>query len=390
MFILKLLRYIMGYVSFTASGGFSERFINLCAARKIAIREVKIGEDGLSAVTLPKNYKKLRTIAKNSGMKMKATGKHGLPFFLRNHKDRVGLLIGAVFFAVFMFVSSLFIWNIETVGAENVCDDEIIEAVKELGLKEGSLKRNIDTNELSRLAMINLSGKVSWLAVNVKGTRAVIEVRDYVEWREDSTYTEPGNIVADFDGLLLSVEVYNGQKVGKEGSGVDKGDLLISGIVENRDTSSQFLEARGKITALHNSKISLTQNKENEVKEYKSVSSVKKISIFGITVPLGFFEKSQEPYDEFENKKILTYGETKLPFAIIETTRAYYEQLYENCDYISLSAFDEYTSLFYEKYKNTLVLSSKITVSNGKDEVLIESESSCIDFMGVKQKIWVE
>lgn len=390
MFLIKLFRYICGVVVFSAKGGFFERFINLCSVNKINIRDVSFSENTLKASVNPKKYKMLRDVAKRSGMTLKVQNKYGMPFFIRKNKNRVGLIIGAVIFAVFMVFTSSFIWTVEVSNTENVSSADVIKACEKLGLKQGTLKRKIDSNELSRLLMIELSGKVSWLSVNIRGTRAVVELRAYEPWRKDTTYKEPCNIVADFDGLLLYMEVYNGVKAAKEGNGVSKGDLLISGIVENRDTSSQFLEARGKITALHNDSLSLTIKENERIKSYTEYSSIKVLNIFGLKIPLGFFDENKSLYDEFNNEKHLNYGKARLPISLNEITRAYYEKTVRKNESLICEAVDCFSINMYEKYKNTLVLKSQYSLEEKNGNIKIKSESECIDFLGEKQIIYIE
>ncbi|MCM1363818.1 MAG: sporulation protein YqfD [Faecalibacterium sp.] len=386
MFIINLFRRLFGYVTFCASGGFGERFINLCATQGIYIRNIEVNENSIIADTKIKNYKKLRHIAKKSGMKIKAVHKYGMPFFINRHKNRIGLVIGAAFFVIFMSTMSLFIWNIETTGGEKISSDEILQTVYDLGLKRGALSSDIDESEVVRLAMMKLSGKLSWMAVNIKGCRAVVEVRDYEPKPEDETYTEPSNIVADFDGLILSMDIYNGKKANYEGNGVEKGDLLISGIIENRDTSSQFLEARGEILALHNDTYQTKTAAKAEIKQYQKINTVKVLNFFFLKIPLGFFS-GEDNYDEYTSEKYLNYGSFELPFGITAKTRAYYEVKENTYPNLSSIAFDEYTCETYEKYKNTLITSSKIKVSMKNNMLSVSGNNECIDFMGEKQKI---
>lgn len=389
MILLDIFRWFSGYVDFTASKGFPERFINLCAVNSIDLRNTKVNGENINAEVKAKDYRKLRQIAKKSGMKITVISKHGLYFELHKNKKRVGLLIGAAFFALFMYVTSLFIWNVDVIGCENVSKEYIAQTLAELGVHEGSFKRGIDTEELTNLAMIKLSEKVSWLAINIKGTKATVEVRDFVPKREDVTYKEPCNIVADFDGLILTLEVYNGHKANFEGNGVNKGDLLISGIFENRNTSSQFMEARGKITALHNVSSETATPKKLKCKKITGTEQRTELSIFSIKIPLGFFEKRKEKYVDFSSVKQMEYSGTKLPFAIIKDTRVYYKQGVLNDDNVTLRALDDYMFMSYSKFKNTNIVSSEMNLSIEDESVLVSSNNKCIDYMGVKEKIFV-
>ena len=389
MFLAEAVRLFSGYVKFSAYGGFRERFVNLCDNQKIKIRSLGFNEEKLEGFVAAKDYKKLRPIAKKSGMKLCCVSKHGLPFFAFQNRNRVGLLIGAVFFAVFMCIMSLFIWNVDTVGSEKISREEILSVAKELGLKDGSFRPKTDVHALSDGLITEFGGRLLWAAVNINGSRAVIEVRDYIEKPESKTYSDPCNIVADFDGLLLSLEVYNGTKANSEGNGVKKGDLLISGIVENRDFSSSFHEARGKITALHKSDISVFAPSKSTFRKYTHKESVYSLRFFWFKIPLGIFKKG-ENFEEFENEKKLMLKNITLPFSVIKNTRVYFDEVTEETGIELENAVDDLTVSAFEKYKNTLVLKTKFALSKTKEGVSANSKSECIDFIGKKQKLLLD
>jgi len=386
LFLAEIVRLFSGYVKFSAHGGFRERFVNLCDLAKINVRSFSFNGDRLEGFVAAKDYKKLRSIGKKSGMKVSCVSKHGLPFFAFKNKNRVGLLIGAVFFVVFMCIMSLFIWSVDTVGSENIGREEILQTAKELGLKEGAFCPKLDVHELSDSLITKMNGRLLWAAVNISGSRAVIEVRDYIQKPESQTFSDPCNIVADFDGLLLSLEVYNGTKANTEGNGVKKGDLLISGIVENRDFSSSFHEARGKVTALHSDSVTAFVPLESEHKVYIGEESVFSLSVFGLKIPLGFF-KNGESFEEFESEKKLTLKSIELPFSVIKKTRVFFEYETSPTGFELENAVDGYTASAFEKYKNTLVLKTKLSVEKDKKGISVSAKNRCIDFMGKKQML---
>lgn len=390
MLFIKILRYIYGTVVFAAYGGFTERFINLCREDGLKIRNIQISGEILKGEIKANEYKKIRRIAKNSGVRIRCLKKTGIRFWFDKNKKRLGLFVGGLTAVFFLLFTSSYIWNVEVTGGEKIYYQEVLDACTELGLYEGVLKSKIDSNELSRLLMIKLSGKVSWASVNIKGTKAFIEIRDYVPWRKDKTYKEPCNIVADFDGLLLDIEVYSGVKAAKEGNGVMKGDLLISGIAENRDTSSQFLEARGQITALHSSSYVTALNKKRNIKKYVMTDKVKEINVFGIRIPLSFFTENDLIYDEFNKTEYLSYGNNKLPLSLNEITRAYYKVTYDEQENTVYNCIDTHINGMYDKYKNTLVLKSDYTIEDNDEIIKISTVSECVGFMGEKQIIYIE
>ena len=52
MLILRLFRYLLGYVRFAAWGGFPERFINLCEHNRILLWDVRSRDGVITACTI--------------------------------------------------------------------------------------------------------------------------------------------------------------------------------------------------------------------------------------------------------------------------------------------------------------------------------------------------
>ena len=79
MLVLKFLRFLSGYVSLIAEGGFPERFINLCRLRGILLWELRCKDGVITACMGRKDYLKIRPVAKKSGMRVRIKKKSGLP-----------------------------------------------------------------------------------------------------------------------------------------------------------------------------------------------------------------------------------------------------------------------------------------------------------------------
>lgn len=386
MNVLKILRYIVGETEFKAGGGFTERFINLCAENGVVLKDVKLSEKMITGFVKASDYKRAFFFSRRSGMRMRCVNKSGLYFFLKAHRKRVGLAVSFVVFALLMAVSSMFIWSVEVTGTQNVNQEIVKDVLSQLGVQVGARKKSIDFKSVQTEAMIKLNSQVSWLAVNIKGTKAVVEVRDFVARKDSETYSYPCNIVADIDGLVLSAEAYNGHLSVKEGNAVRRGDLLISGIVENRDTSAQFMEARGTVTVLREYEFSEKFSVAKTQKKFNSFKTRYSLNIFGITVPLGLFKKSDTDYEDFISQKSLTYKNAVLPFSLIRHTRAYYAEC-ENKNVSYEASADNFTKSCFQSTKNSLVISQSIKAKKADDGIIFSAKNKCIDFCGKKQKI---
>lgn len=248
MLILRLLRYIFGYVRFAAWGGFPERFINLCEHNRIMLWDVRSRDGVITACTDRGGYKRMRCAARRSGMKLRIKKKCGLPFFLDRHSRRVGIIIGMCICVSSLLVLSTRLWSIEVTGNDRVPSEEIIAAFEQAGVRLGTACEKIDEDAAEEEAMKHLSG-ILWMNINIRGSSAFIEVRETVEQPVIESEDEPANIVAAKDGQIVILRPFNGTAEQKIGNSVLRGELLISGMEENKDHTVSFCRADGYAVA---------------------------------------------------------------------------------------------------------------------------------------------
>ena len=381
------LRFLRGTVRFSASGGFCERFINLCRVRGIRVWDLQVQDRRLSGCVYRRDYRRLRPIARTAGMVLHAEEKRGAVFFMRRNRKRAALPIAGGCFLLLLLLLSNCVWSIDAVGTEGISAETLLSVMEDAGLYVGVPRRKIDASALAQYAMNKLNGKLSWVAVNLDAGRAVIEARDYIAPKDDETFGDPCNVVADFDGLLLSLEVHSGARANREGNGVKKGDLLISGIIENRFGESFFYEARGVVTALHTDTVQLKRPLQCTVRPYRTHRRRVSLRCLRLLIPLGAL-RAKENSRRFSLERLLTLNGVPLPLSLIETTRAELGAPVSAApDVSSALLFDDFTAACYEKYRNTNVLESALTVRQAGKERTVRMKSRCIDFMGVQKPI---
>ena len=313
MLILKMIRYIFGFVHFNACGGFPERFLNLCRIRGITLWDIRCENGMLSAFADRSSYKKMRSIAKSSGMKMRMDDKFGLTFFLDRNSRRIGILAGAAIMCALISILSTRLWCIKVEGNERISSEEIISAFEGAGIRPGMPAADIDPTETELEVQKNLKG-ISWVNINIRGCSAMIEVREAAETERKSFENSPSDIVASSDGIIRIFRSFNGTAEEKTGSPVLKGDLLISGIKQNRDLTFSFCKAEGYVVAETNKKISSAKKRSLVVSKITNTKTVYTINFFGLKIPLGRLTGSNVSIDKTRlkiNGIILPAGVTR-------------------------------------------------------------------------------
>ena len=384
-YILFIYRYFKGYLKICISEGFPERFLNLCHKNRIYIWDTTYNNSCIEAKIYCRDFFKLNTIRKKSGVKIKIEEKHGFHFSLRKVKKRQVMIYGLVISIVLMLLMNQFIWNIEVNGNKNISDKEILSIAEKLGLKYGTFVPYFDDERAGREAVNHFNGKALWASINIKGSKAIIEIREYEDISEAPENDEPCNLVADFDGIILSAEAYSGALSTICGNAVKKGDLLISGISENSDGTVNFHNASGKLTAYHKSGLESVYKNEFSVKKIYRFSECSFLNLFSIKMPLSL----KKAGNLLNYSKWLEIDNKTLPFGFAKKVDFDTREILLPCNNV-IYHIDNFTAEEYEKYKNTLILNKKYKITSDKNGLSVKSEYECIDFIGKKREILKE
>ncbi|MDQ5983718.1 MAG: hypothetical protein RUMPE_00744 [Eubacteriales bacterium SKADARSKE-1] len=284
--MLRIIRFIFGYVIFSATGCFPERFMNLTARYGICLWNVKKNKNTFTASAMASEYKTLRKIAKKSSMKIKLSEKRGLIFITKKYKSRKGIPIGILCFFVIIYFLSLHIWNIDIKGNNSIEENEICSLLSELSIESGTLKNKIDTSSIERMAM-NRFSNISWFSVNIRGCNLEIELKEKITPPELVEKETPCNIKSTSDAHITRMEVYSGTAEVKNGDAVVKGQLLVNGIVEDSFGKNILQHADAKIfaTTIKTLKESTDLNSTEEVATGKVIKR-KYIKILSLKFPL--------------------------------------------------------------------------------------------------------
>jgi len=325
MFIIKFIRYLKGYVMFTATGVFLERFLNMIVRKGVNVWDVQKKETVLTACTDVRSYKSLRPYAKKTGVRLRVKQRYGTPFKVRRYHKRVGLLVGTLFFLIFLCAMGQFIWRIEVVGNVEVSSDEILSTVNELGLKTGAFKGKLNARDIERTALLRLQ-HLSWIAVNIDGSTATVEVRERVMPPEMfPDHDTPCNIVASQTGLITYMEVYEGQNILKVGDTVKQGDVIVSGIIEDKKGQATYKHARAKVIAQTEYEITVEQPLVKDEKVMKGLQKHRRyLRIFGVDFPLFIYRPFKVAYDLKREAQPLNLFGISLPMTFVDETYDFY------------------------------------------------------------------
>ncbi len=190
----------------------------------------------------------LQEIAQQTGAEVTVRRRRGVPVLWERFRTRYVLLAGFALFWLFLFGGNLFIWEFRVSGNETVPTETVLRALENYGITIGSPGLHIDQEDMRNHVLLELHD-VSWLAVNVKGCVAHVQVVERQRHPDIAQKDGVWNIVAARDGLVTQVRALDGKALVSAGSTVTAGELLVTGVYESREGSTYMTHSLGTVEA---------------------------------------------------------------------------------------------------------------------------------------------
>lgn len=327
MFLTRLFQIIFGYVRFVVQGSFPEKFLNLTARAGITLWNLRRTKTGLYANTLKSNYKKLLPIAEKAGVRISVIKRAGLPPKIEKHRKRYGFLLGVILFFLILWYLSGYVWVVQIDGNKTVDSREIEYALTDLGLKPGTRINTLDMKDVEQKALIKLP-ELSWMHINFEGSTAQVAVGERSSRPELVPDNRPCNVKATQTGKIIKMKVDNGVTMLKIGDTAIKGDLLVSGVIQEETSGlTRYVHASAKIFAQTKHDITVTVPfKSTENHDTGKVIKKYTFNLLSLQVPLYFSQPSGKFRRTVYNNPI-TIGPITFPVGIKTTVYTEYREI---------------------------------------------------------------
>lgn len=235
-----MLRWIRGWVRLSAAGCGQERFLNLCRNRGIVVWNIVFHEDEYIFCMYQNDYQSCSDLIRKAGIRVVCMREYGLPCYLKRYRHRHAFF--AAFFLVLFVIgfASLHLWDIQIENNLYYTDDQILSCLEEQGIFRGVRKSAVDCEAVEQ-ELRDTFERISWTAASVEGTVLTIRVAEnYGVLEAVMADTEPGDLIAETDGVLETLVVRRGIAMVKPGDLVTKGQILVSGSVPRYNDAGEL------------------------------------------------------------------------------------------------------------------------------------------------------
>lgn len=387
MLLKWLYMYIFGVVDIVVEGFFIERFINICKAENVILWNLKVEKGTVLKARINKSdFKMLRKLAKRTSCRVRIEGKSGLPFVLRKYKKRKIFAIALLVIAIFCFLITRFIWNIEIVGNTNISKEEILSDLVKYGIQEGKLKANLDLDEIKNEIRLQRDD-LAWIGIDVEGTNVIVTIVEAIQEPEIVDESMTSNIIADKDGTISKMVVRSGTARVNVGDCVAKGDLLVEGVMEGKYTGVREVNSDADIYA-----VSTYEKEKKEAfiqqREERTGNIEKNVEIYIHNFKI-FFKKGVPKFENCDTirtyKKVKLFSNYYIPIEIVNITNYELEKSFKT--YTEEELTEKITNTLQEEFYQELELSDLSQVQQNVTSVADEDGVSVKVQYTIEEKI---
>ena len=344
--------FFCGGCRITANRHDAERILNICMHYGIVYRRFKFMIDEISFECSLYNASILESVCSDCGIYISKCEKFGLPIIISNYKKRIGIFVGIILICLMTLVSQMFVWDVRVSGLEFIDERDVINELKTQNFGLGTYLPGIDIDVIENSVLIN-SSKISWIAINLKGTVAYVEIREKEIVYDNVEDISPANLVASIDGLIEYFEISRGNVVVKVGQNVRKGDILVSGIYDSNVWGYGYVRPKGEVYARTVRELSVEIPLNYQEKVYAESEIVKK-TLFFFSKPIKLYRNTGflgGTYDTINRKQNMKFFDgTRLPFSsesVIYRSYVYEDRIRTQDEAIEL-AYSELDDLICE------------------------------------------
>lgn len=322
-----LVNILRGQVRIRAECAFPERVLNLCGAQDLAFWDLEWESPTAFTCRLSRrDWKRLRQAGRNLDCTFSVVGLEGAPYFLLRFRHRQALLMGLVGCALALFLGSFFIWDFQVEGNETVPTERILRALEKNGVGLGTFGLSLDGEDIRNHVLLDVPELV-WIAVNVSGCRAEVQVRERTPAPVMVDRREPCNLVARRAGLVKKVQTIGGVSCVVPGSAVTEGQILVSGVEDTGTVGARVLAGLGKVEARTWYDLTASMPLNVSEKRYTGREKTGVSLIFG-TRRIKFFSNSSiegAEYDKITSRRPLDLLGVPLPVTVVTEKWRFYE-----------------------------------------------------------------
>lgn len=382
---------LTSYVKFKIEGDNISRLVRFIFKENIPCYNLVNNKNYLSGICQKRYWKYIKHHCDELSLEWEYSENTNIATFFKWLNSSKGLVVGFICGILGIILLSNTFLQLNFRNDNKYISQKIEEYILSKGYTYGYFIPSMDIFSLE-LNILQDVEEVSWVGIYLTGGTLNIDFVENVPKPEYNQKRLPSNLIAKNDGEIIKAEIYGGELVVPIGSGVHKGQTLVSGEVKLSDEMTVFRRSQGNIYA------KVTYNEkfycpfENECKVVNDTSEQKNFfTLYSLEISLGF-KKYEGQFQTKETLNNLQFFGITLPLGI--KTVDYFEYNYEKTALSLTQATTEVYKLD-ANYKANILKDSEIISENEQlittdDGVTLEKEYVVIENIALEKEFLVK
>lgn len=261
----------------------------------------------------------------------------GLVKYLHMLLSKKGMLAGAAVSILLIAFFSRYILSFEILCSNAELNEKIMSVLSANGVTTGNKISDINFTVAERELKSSID-ELSWAGITVEGSKVIIDVIENVDKPEYTKKRLPSNLISVENGIIDKVELVDGQLLKPVGSGITKGDTIVTGKIDKEEVyykkgeeihehTTRYTRSIGTVYGTFERTITFEQPFTASKKLLSDNTDTRyTLSIFDTVLPL-YFDSSDNFTLIDEKKHTVSFWGIEIPVSVTETDVSTYSYI---------------------------------------------------------------
>lgn len=308
---------IRGIITFEVISSEPETFLNMLKESSVTASNLNYKNGKIQGDIYRSDFKELASISEICSAQISISDKKGGIFTVNKYRRRIGILFGIMLaFAMTVYLSNI-VMSIEIYGNETIPDKQIKSILEDHGIRTGAFIPGINLRETER-RIVSSVDDIAWIGIRSSGCKIQAEIREMDTPPKMVPTSVPCNIISSKDAQIVEIKnVHMGMLIPMLHDGVKKGDLLISGTVDDGKGGVYYAHSMGEIIGRYTEEVTFQQPYIDEHFDFGDIVTRKSLYFWGLKIPLYVGKNDFSQYEYDENIEYVKLFNLQFPVGII-------------------------------------------------------------------------
>lgn len=324
---------IVGYVTIQVKGNRPESFFQACAMENIPAWNIhKNNHRQCSGNIYLHHMNKVTTLAENYSYEIEVIHRKGYINYISQLWKRKELILSIILCSAIIFFLSNIVWKVDIIGVSTDVEEKLNKELASFGLHEGAWIYSLESLDIVQEQVLHEIPELLYIGIEKKGTTYTVDAVEKLIVEEEEALPSQ-HLVATKNGVIDKMFIKKGLPTVNVNDYVKKGDLLVSGIIEEEKEEEEQDEdvppaernvtsAEGKVYANTWYEVQVNSSLYHSEEKLSGEKITKYyLNLGNVRLPIWGFKKIPFEQTLEESKKRPVYLlKWKLPFSIYERT----------------------------------------------------------------------